>query len=543
MKRISAFSLLALGSIASMGCACLSLAVTAMPSSVEIYVDGSSGSDTNPGSQSRPLKTISRAGQLAIANQGRSIATTVTINPGTYRESIVISSNDAITAPSITFQASKNGTVVITGSEVWTGWQQDSADPRRYVHAWPYQWGACGSPPRWPALPEIIARREMIVVNNRVLTPVLPADQMTEGSFFVDEAAGRAVIWPPSGTDMSTAAVEVAVRPTLFESHHVSSLTIRGLGFEHANPCVSMNHPAAVAILGGANVLVEDCIVRWNNWMGLRVEGLRDSAIRRIVANNNGEVGIVGFRLKEFIAEDIETSYNNWRGALGQFYEFEPSGGKFFHVHGGVFKNYRAVGNQASGLWFDTNNNDVTVERAFLAKNRVRGLLIEANKGPITVKDSRICSNGGDGFQGQHSETVSLIGNLFYDNHKSQIFVDSGSDQRMFKDPDTGITSVAVSQQWSFHGNTVVGTDVGQILFKTYQNSSENSQLFIRTMSSNNNVWYNAATTTGFQIDRGGHGHHPENVDFVRWRSETGQDENSKFEPPATDPATLCEVS
>lgn len=488
-----------------------------------------------------PLKTINRAAQLAIANQGRNIPTLVTINPGTYREHIAIGSNNPNSTVPVTFQASKNGTVIVSGSEVWTGWQPDSIDSRRYVHAWPYQWGVCGSPPGWPALPEIIARREMIIVNNRVLTPVLSVGEMTEGNFFVEESAGRALIWPPAGTDLSTATVEVAVRPILFESHHVSSLTIRGLTFEHANTCVSMNTTAAVAIIVGDNVLVEDCTFEWNNWTGLRLAGLTDSSARRIVASYNGALGILGFRLKQFSAEDTQTSYNNWRGALGQFYEFEPAGGKFFHVHGGVFKNYKAVGNQASGLWFDTNNSDVTVEQALLAKNRLRGFFIEANKGPITLKDSRICGNSGDGFEGQHSESVSLIGNLFYDNHKSQIFVQSISDQRTFKDPDTGSSTVAISQGWSLHGNTIVGTDPAELLYKTYQNSSDNSQLFIRTMNSDDNIWYNAATTKVFQIDRGGRGHHPENVDFLRWQSETGQDKNSKFQPPAMDPEALCE--
>jgi hypothetical protein len=514
----------------------------AAPSHVDLYVDASSGSDSNPGSRSQPLKTINRAAQLAIGNQGRDIPTTITINSGTYREYIGIGSNNPNTEAPIVFQASKNGTVIVSGSEVWTSWQPDSLDPRRFVHSWTYQWGVCGSPPRWPVLPEVIARREMVIVNGHILTPVLSQDRMTEGSFFVDEAAGRAIIWPPAGTDMSTATIEVPLRPRLFESHHVSSLTIRGIVFEHSNACVSMNPSAAVAIIGGANVSIEDCTFGWNNWTGLRVDGLTDSSIRRITASYNGALGILGFRLKQFSAEDVETSYNNWRGALGEFYEFEPAGGKFLHVHGGVFKNFRSVGNQASGLWFDTNNSDVTVDQAFLANNRLRGFFIEANMGPITLKNSRICGNAGDGFEGQHSESVSLIGNLFYNNHKSQIFVDSISDQRSVYDPDTKSSTVAVSQGWLLHGNTIVGTDAGEILYKTYQNSSDNSQLFLRTMNSDDNTWYNAASSNVFQIDRGGRGHRPENVDFLRWQSVTGRDKNSTFQPPATDPAASCEV-
>src|SRR5271170_1795471 len=49
-----------------------------------VFVDGASGSDSNPGSPSRPFKTIGRAAELAVANSRRSIATTITVNPGIY---------------------------------------------------------------------------------------------------------------------------------------------------------------------------------------------------------------------------------------------------------------------------------------------------------------------------------------------------------------------------------------------------------------------------------------------------------------------------
>ena len=190
--------------------------------------------------------------------------------------------------------------------------------------------------------------REMVIVNGHILISVLSQDRMTEGSFFVDEAAGRAIIWPPAGTDISTATIEVPVLPKLFESHHVSSLTIQGIVFEHSNACVSMNPSAAVAIIGGANVSIEDCTFGWNNWTGLRFGRITDSSIRRITASYK-EPWVSWVPAKAVFAEDVENSHSNWRGALGEFYEFEPAGGNFLHVHGGVFKNFRSVGNQASG--------------------------------------------------------------------------------------------------------------------------------------------------------------------------------------------------
>src|ERR1039458_1848398 len=76
-------------------------------------------------------------------------------------------------------------------------------------------------------------------------------------------------LWPPAGVDLPAAAVEVAVRPVLFESNGASNLTLRGLVFEHANSCIGTKPGAAVMISGGSHVIVEDAAFRWNNWIGL----------------------------------------------------------------------------------------------------------------------------------------------------------------------------------------------------------------------------------------------------------------------------------
>ena len=61
------------------------------------YVDGTKGSDSNSGSQSRPLKTIGAAASMAQTNNQNSIGSGSSINPGTYRESISAQSQAAKT--------------------------------------------------------------------------------------------------------------------------------------------------------------------------------------------------------------------------------------------------------------------------------------------------------------------------------------------------------------------------------------------------------------------------------------------------------------
>ena len=55
-----------------------------------IYVDAAKGSDSNPGTSSSPLQTISAGVNLAEKNNQGNIGSKVIINPGTYREAITV---------------------------------------------------------------------------------------------------------------------------------------------------------------------------------------------------------------------------------------------------------------------------------------------------------------------------------------------------------------------------------------------------------------------------------------------------------------------
>src|SRR5450432_3646972 len=78
-----------------------------------IYVDGTTGSDSNSGSQSSPLKTIGAAASMAVTNNRNNVGSRVTINPGTYRESITLNSSPKDTSLPITFEAATKGTVIV----------------------------------------------------------------------------------------------------------------------------------------------------------------------------------------------------------------------------------------------------------------------------------------------------------------------------------------------------------------------------------------------------------------------------------------------
>src|SRR3954471_25090809 len=248
--------------------------------SLELYsfwVDTSTGSDSNPGTQSLPFKTIAHAASQAVANNQAGKGTHVWINDGTYRETISLTSSVLDTTFPITFEATHHGKAIVSGAVLYTGWTQYSANHSIYTTAWNNTWGLCATvtgcdPSKYPQ-PSIMLRQEIVAVNGTMLTQVLSVGQMQTGTFYVDTTNHLIYVWPPARTNMSTAAVDVATEPTLFSLAGKSNIVIRGLVFQYANSCRS---DSAVAANGSpsfppTNILFDSDPFQWNSGQALAI--------------------------------------------------------------------------------------------------------------------------------------------------------------------------------------------------------------------------------------------------------------------------------
>src|SRR5205807_95924 len=106
-------------------------------------------------------------------------------------------------------------------------------------------------------------------------------------------------------------------------------------------------------------------------------------------ASHDGVNGLTGFRLTDLVVEKSQASYNGWRSARGwnlddhasaidaNFIDF-ASGQKFFELRNATFRDFRAVGNLTSGLWFDSDNAGVTLQHVELVGNLTQGVMVEA---------------------------------------------------------------------------------------------------------------------------------------------------------------------
>jgi len=510
-----------------------------------IYVDAAKGSDSNPGTQTQPLQTISAASALANANNLHSIGTQVNINPGVYRETITMYGNSYNTSAPVTFQATGTG-VVISGSVQYTNWQTYSGNSAIYTAPWNNNWGACTpmQSDNSPFEQAIVLRREMIFVNGTPLTQVLALTQMQPGTFAVNEGTNLVYLWPAAGTDMSSAKVEVATLPELLHVVSRSNLVFRGLNFQYAASCRD-NDAAYVAGNNTKNILFDTDTFRWNNAIGLHFfPPVTNYTVLNSIASHNGQSGMMSVQTKFGLWQSVTTSFNNWRGAQGAYYYWNSGGMHFYADHAHTLAGVVTAYNQTHGIHFDTDNATITGSNIHAVGNLAIGVAVEKNEGPVAITTSNFCSNNlgvKQNYQYQaglvlrNSEHVTLTNSSFYDNNSSQIMVIGQKGGIDVTNWETGATLNLKSQNFTHTGNTIEALGTEQVFSDSYLGDTDWTA-FQTTLTSNMNTWWNGTTATAFVVPISQL--HP----FSGWQTATGQDALSNWTQPA-DLTASCAVA
>jgi Abnormal spindle-like microcephaly-assoc'd, ASPM-SPD-2-Hydin len=501
-----------------------------------IYVNGNTGSDNNSGTKSDPLKTVGAAVAMAVSNNHKGVGSRVVISPGTYRESLSLGHGNESTNLPMTFEAATNGTVFVSGADVWTDWSVYSDNAKIYTQHWPYQWGMCPDSPVAPTQQDIILRREMLVVNGEPLTEVLSLTAMRPGTFFPDEANATIYVWPPTGTNLATATVEVAARPSLFTDYGQPYVVLRGLTFQYANTC---RQSAAVDINNGTNVLIDSDAFLWNNGIGLSFTGPQNFTVQSTTASHNGQMGFFTSQVKHGAWTSDTASYNNWRGAQGAYYSYDTGGGKFMFDHDGTFQNFTALFNQTHPIHFDTDNADFTVN-SLIAVGNASSFLIEKSEGPATISDSYFCANTpfGQNYEGGitilNSTSLTYTGNTLFGNGTNQINLTGVEGGISVTNWETGQIYQLVTEHLTLQKNIVAGSSTAQV-FDSFLGGSDWNQL-VSTLTSQNNTWWAGTNAMAFTVPSPKYS----KINFSDWQALTGQDTSSKWYS-ATSPAA-CNV-
>ena len=350
------------------------VAATPPPSSGTLYVS-TGGSDRKSGeSPEAAFATINHALSAAQARRERGGATVINVLPGVYRQSV--ENWTPSNGPPIIVRGPE---AVVSGSEVYTDWEEEGANV--YSHPWTYDWGFPAKPTNpFEDVNPMIARKECVFNDGRLLRQVRSEDALRENTFYVDERRDKLFINVPD-----LGAVEVCERSELWKANRTRNLRVEGLTFQHA-----------ASPWGGSAVDVRDfqtydgVTVRWNSQAGVHAHG-EGFVIRNSRMNDNGFSGLTGYAVKNSLIENSEWSRNNWRGDWWGHYGWD-TGNKILGVRGLTLRGNLVEGNMSPGWWCDTDCMGVEIYNNTFRNNRV-GINLELSQGPFEVYNNTFSGN------------------------------------------------------------------------------------------------------------------------------------------------------
>ncbi|MEX2400229.1 MAG: right-handed parallel beta-helix repeat-containing protein, partial [Rhodothermales bacterium] len=385
------------------------------------WVDGTNGSDSNAGTQSNPWKTISRSTGEGVLQPGDAVI----IRGGTYRESIA-PQEAGVAGKQIAFVAFPGEKVVITGADPMNGgWTQSG-------NAWRHTWTE--SMPAEPNVgtleerPEF--RREMVIIDGQVLTPVFARSSVVPGTFYVEgtDVDPEAIYMRlPDDDSPSGHSVEVGYRSALFLPHgsredwcgnNYGHYRLVGLTFRHA-----VNNASWAAVCTGKASLLEENTIEWTNGSGIYVAG-SNNVLRGNRADYNGMRGIGG-RCASCLLEYNETSYNNWKKHA---YGYGAAGIKLIYSTQTVIGHHLSVGNDGVGIWYDVNNEDCVIESSVSMWNAGRGIMLEHGTVRTVVRNNvvygtKLHPKEGTGIQTQAASHNTIVHNTIIGNEGYGIYI------------------------------------------------------------------------------------------------------------------------
>jgi hypothetical protein len=349
----------------------LALASVAQARTLVVNPALAGASDTNPGSATQPLRTISRAAELVQPGD------VVRIHSGIYREKVTVKQSGTKERP-IRFEAAADSNVVVTGADPLTGWRKEPGEDNIFSTAWPYR--------IVPPNPHLPGGVEQVLINHQLLIKASSLKEVTGGAFFVDESGKRVFVRADCNPDETQAErpVEGSARPVIWDVIGAYVQTC-GLRFRYA----ANRAQQAMAQFRGAHAVVEDCVFEWSNSTGAQFRA-EDITVLRCTFQDNGQQGFTANGAHRLRFDRCTVQRNNVKNYPRGW---EAGGNKLCFTRGAILENSRFLKNHGSGVWFDISNVDCTVRNCLIADNEDAGIFYEISYG-LHAHDNVIVGNG-----------------------------------------------------------------------------------------------------------------------------------------------------
>jgi hypothetical protein len=481
-----------------------------------------SGSDTAPGTLTKPVRSATRA--IALAPSG----STIVVRQGQYHEGLAIPATKKLTIQSypqesVWFDGSSRVQNWAPSGNVWvaSGWSA------RFDASPTYTRGASdGATPNWtfvnPAHP-MAAHPDQVWIDGKAVTQVQALYQVKPGTFYVDYAAKKLFLGSnPAGH--SVRASDISKAATI----QGAGSTLRGIGFQRFAPSI----PDMGAITAEKDgVTIENVAVIDNAGTGIHAVG-SNITFRNITLARNGMLGGSASTADNFKATGVLAYGNNTE----LFNQSPVSGGfKVTRSRNVRFSDSTFVRNSGPGLWLDESVYNGVITHNDSVANLGHGLSMEISA-KFVVADNVITGNSGNGIKLNDTSSVDIWNNTLSGNARNLNIVQDarrasnrstpGHDPRQaFPDP----TMTWINSNITVRNNIVAGGSGNCLLcVEDYSHQFSAEQLKI---SANGNVYQrpSASNPAWAVVWSRGPGNPAVYNTLTAFRSATGQEASHLF--------------
>jgi len=382
-----------------------------------LFVDVTNGNDQASGDSAHPYKTIVRAASVAEPGD------TVTLMPGVYRESVRLTRSGRPDAP-ISFRASPAGRVTLDGTDPLSGLVSAGGSPETSL------WMKTGFKsrdvvfgdaktisilkargPSGTAQLERRGRVDTIWLDGMYIAKAIDRASLRPRTFWVDPDKEELVLALSPGDRPERHLIEIGARGPFFTGD-VSYIHLQGFqAFRGDTPYFV---GAIAPGLTSSNWVIEDIVESWGNWAGILLHGF-GHVVKDSITDQNGDDGIEGTLCEYIILDGNKSRANDWQPDRVINPSWGSGGSKFTQVDHMIVRNYESAFNHGPGIWFDDNNQGVTVEDSHFYHNNV-GIMAEISPGAFLFRNNVCFDNEEAGIMVAESGDVTIENNTLVAN-------------------------------------------------------------------------------------------------------------------------------
>jgi hypothetical protein len=383
-----------------------------------LFVSSSDGSDSNPGTQAQPLRTVVAAVRAASNGQ------TIVLRAGTYHENVFVTDGKRVTIQNYPDEA-----VWFDGSVPVTNWTQQGSTwvstgwTAQFDHSASFTKGSDDGGFVNSAYP-MAAWPDQIFVDGDPLAQVRAGVTPGAGQFAVDYNAHTLTL----GSDPTGHAVRASDLSQAFVV--AGTVTLRGFGVRR----YATSLPQIGTIFFGGSTggdVVQNVVIYDNATQGLGI-GVPNCLIDNVTTNRNGMTGMMANRADNLTIENSVLDRNNT-----EHFNSAPSAGgmKIGRTNGVVIRNNEVVDNFGiNGIWTDISvSNFKIVDNTVSGNGGPYGIITELSDTGIVADNS--VSGAKYGYTAFDTGNVQVYNNSF--SHNSVWDIGASQDERRNTDPAT----------------------------------------------------------------------------------------------------------